>query len=401
MDAIDPRSSDNPPIISNAFNPVYNYKFSSNSNEIAHLNIDFFKMHPCPSPNTHDRIHCPYYHCEKKDRKRAYSLYKYSSFMCPFTKDNKPCPYGDYCLKCHNNVELNYHPNNYKKRFCVNFPNEQEDCKFGKYCSYAHSNSEILVELLHLYDYDDSFFMFHFKTQFCPINHINHDRSLCVYAHNWQDFRRKPQEYNLIPEQCPNWNRNTIVLDYIEGCPNQFDCIYCHGWKELEYHPFVYKTKPCEFSAETCNRYNSCSHYHNPSERKFWSNKDKFFFDFAPRNRLIQGTNKVFLDDMGMVGVTGQNRYNELKENYCKDDSEVNIGGQFNCRSNLSQNSLKKAKSLSLLTEGDSTMLGVDTTKTWQGSQDVNFLSSKKITEELKEVYEDLEEDQEKDSKRS
>ena len=135
------------------------------------------------------------------------------------------------------NFCVKYHPNNYKKRFCVCYPDRLNECKFGKFCSYAHSNNDILAELIHLYDYDESFFMFHFKTAFCPINHINHDRSLCVYAHNWQDFRRKTHENHILPELCPDWDRNGIILLYEEGCPRGFECKYCHGRKELEYHP--------------------------------------------------------------------------------------------------------------------------------------------------------------------
>ena len=33
----------------------------------------------------------------------------------------------------------------------------------------------------------------------CPYNFTEHDKSYCVYAHNWQDYRRKPHIYNYDP----------------------------------------------------------------------------------------------------------------------------------------------------------------------------------------------------------
>lgn len=29
------------------------------------------------------------------------------------------------------------------------------------------------------------FYMFHFKTVWCPYREDDHDRKVCVYAHNW------------------------------------------------------------------------------------------------------------------------------------------------------------------------------------------------------------------------
>ena len=41
--------------------------------------------------------------------------------------------------------------------------------------------------------------MFYYKTAFCPFNLTKHDPSKCVYAHNWQDYRRPPNMYNYQP----------------------------------------------------------------------------------------------------------------------------------------------------------------------------------------------------------
>lgn len=164
--------------------------------------------------------------------------------------------------------------------------------------------------------------MFHYKTSFCPINHIDHDRSLCVYAHNWQDYRRKPNKHYIEPEVCPDWDNTKIVLNYEEGCPRGLDCQFCHGWKEPEYHPFVYKTKKCESSAKECQRLNACPYYHSSSEKRVITDEDRLFFEFVPSTRVTQGTYKVFIDQ-DMYGVTPENEYIEDKNDKKKFDSMI------------------------------------------------------------------------------
>lgn len=257
-------------IVSKFDTPQYNYPFASKNNENFHLILENFKTSPCPQKTEHNRIKCPFYHSSKDYRRNA-SLCRYTSFKCPHSSEGKPCHQGDACSYCHNSVELNYHPNNYKRRFCIYFPDNLDKCKFGEYCSYAHSDQDLLGELLHNYRFDPDFFMFHYKTAFCPITHITHDRSLCVYAHNWQDYRRKPNKYFLQPEVCPDWNNSKVVIQYEEGCPRGFNCSFCHGWKEPEFHPFVYKTKKCESSKENCPRLNACPYYHTPDEQRYYA----------------------------------------------------------------------------------------------------------------------------------
>ena len=86
----------------------------------------------------------------------------------------------------------------------------------------------------------------------------------------------------------------------------------CHGWKEPEYHPMVYKTKPCDFNEKDCPRLNSCSYYHNENEKRIITNSDQFCYTAAPRNRLVQGTYKVFLDDQ-LYGITDKNHFSQKK----------------------------------------------------------------------------------------
>mgnify|MGYP006969956972 CR=1 FL=1 len=55
----------------------------------------------------------------------------------------------------------------------------------GEYCSFAHNEGDIMIELIHNLEYDNDFYIFYYKTVWCPFNYINHDRANCVYAHNW------------------------------------------------------------------------------------------------------------------------------------------------------------------------------------------------------------------------
>ena len=72
-------------------------------------------------------------------------------------------------------------------------------------CSYAHEKNELSVDLLDEMEKDTDFYMFFFKTVWCPLGDSPHVREDCVYAHNWQDFRRKPNLYDYKPENCTNW----------------------------------------------------------------------------------------------------------------------------------------------------------------------------------------------------
>lgn len=67
-----------------------------------HLNLNFFKLKPCPQNSSHNHKNCPYYH-NTKDRKRAGDFY--SGEICPFVEKNQDCPYGDECTMSHNRVE--------------------------------------------------------------------------------------------------------------------------------------------------------------------------------------------------------------------------------------------------------------------------------------------------------
>lgn len=102
------------------------------------------------------------------------------------------CHNGDSCSKSHNRVEEFYHPEKYKVKFCQTYPDKVESCDYGDMCAFAHSEEEVTVDLLDRFEKNADFYMFHFKTVWCPYSDTSHPRDACVYAHNWQDFRRKP-----------------------------------------------------------------------------------------------------------------------------------------------------------------------------------------------------------------
>jgi len=94
-----------------------------------------------------------------------------------------------------------------------------------------------------------------------------------VYAHNWQDFRRKPNIYHYDSWKiCQNWKPGTFIAKYHEGCPNQASCESSHGWKEQEYHPVFYKTQPCQDMSNSngryCQRGIECPYYHAQEDRR-------------------------------------------------------------------------------------------------------------------------------------
>jgi hypothetical protein len=107
---------------------------------------------------------------------------------------------GDSCSRSHNRVEEFYHPEKYKVKFCSSYPDKLESCDYGDMCAFAHSEDEVTVDLLGKFEKNTDFYMFHFKTVWCPYSDTNHQRDACVYAHNWQDFRRKPHVFDYEKE---------------------------------------------------------------------------------------------------------------------------------------------------------------------------------------------------------
>ena len=234
-----------------------------------HLFLMNFKTSECANKSQHNYKNCLYFH-NPQDRRRHGNFY--SSELCTYAENDQAelCPMGDECPKSHNRLEQLYKPENYKKKFCSFYPNNLNNCEYSKYCSFAHNESEILIDLIHNYEYDEDFYLFHYKTVWCPFNLAQHDKILCVYAHNWQDSRRKPHIKNYEPFLCLNWKNKEIILNYEDGgCQNNENCNRCHGWKENEYHPLNYKVKPCS-NGLNCNKGTFCPYFHSHKDRRFF-----------------------------------------------------------------------------------------------------------------------------------
>ena len=136
----------------------------------------------------------------------------------------------DRCQYAHNRVERLYHLERYKTKFCTK--KVPQNCEYRDFCSFAHADQDIKTRLIHVMPRDANFYMYYFKTEWCPLN-SDHNKAQCVYAHNWQDFRRKPHlfDYNSY-YLCEHWQGGTFIGRYEEGCPLQGFCGKCHGWKE-------------------------------------------------------------------------------------------------------------------------------------------------------------------------
>jgi hypothetical protein len=71
---------------------------------------------------------------------------------------------------------ITWQNDNYKTKFCSFYPDALQNCEYGKFCSFAHSEEDVVIELIHNLEYDDDFFMFYYKTVWCPFNLTQHDK---------------------------------------------------------------------------------------------------------------------------------------------------------------------------------------------------------------------------------
>ena len=239
-----------------------------------YINMEQFKVFPCHLKKQHNHKQCFFYHSSKDQRR---SNKNYNEEICFFILNNQECQLGEDCPFSHNQVEERYMPRNYKKKFCYFFEiGKVENCEYGQCCSYAHCDSEINIELLHKMKEDEHFFIYKFKTVMCPFFNLKHDKGTCVYAHNFQDFRRRPDVFSYDMKPCPFWKYDAYVHSYEEGCPNGEKCDKCHGWKELDFHPLFYKTTPCPNSVR-CYKNFLCPYYHHENDQRYPFFKFKSF----------------------------------------------------------------------------------------------------------------------------
>jgi hypothetical protein len=111
----------------------------------------------------------------------------------------------------------------------------------------------------------ERFYLYRYKTAYCPRQSVKHDMSNCLYAHWVYDYRRAPDLHNYVPEICP-----LVSPDRGGVCKDGDKCAYSHSPLEKLYHPFRYKVFPCENTRKgiVCTRREFCAFYHSESERR-------------------------------------------------------------------------------------------------------------------------------------
>ena len=106
-----------------------------------------------------------------------------------------------------------------------------------------------------------TFYMFKYKSSWCPNRHESHDSKNCIYAHHMRDFRRPPAYFDYSPEDCEHIQGNVNVT----MCPNGLLCKKAHTAIEKLYHPDSYKRKNCE--KFKCNKKEICAFNHTANEK--------------------------------------------------------------------------------------------------------------------------------------
>lgn len=171
------------------------------------------------------------------------------------------------------NMNAAYGMGRAKRRFCTSFP-DVELCRRGSACAFAHAREDICAPLLEIEEerqdtqaLTDNFFMYKYKTHWCPIG-VQHEWHTCVYAHNYQDARR-PVSIGYGARLCPYWSKKETCGEYSQRCPLGLRCPYSHGAKEQLYHPHYFKTVICrDLRGKACPRQRLCAFFHNRQERR-------------------------------------------------------------------------------------------------------------------------------------
>ena len=89
--------------------------------------------------------------------------------MCDHAETDR-CFQKDSCVLSHSRVERLYHIEKYKTTFCIKFPKLLHECDYGEFCSFAHSMRDLKSRIVHFMSKDADFYMFYFKTEWCPFN---------------------------------------------------------------------------------------------------------------------------------------------------------------------------------------------------------------------------------------
>lgn len=247
---------------------------------IEHLDLSRYKTErctrdPCRNPRT-----CPNFHSGDDFRRDPFA-FPYSPELCEFGKN---CFSRSKCQFSHNKYETSYHPKRYKTRYCKHLL-EINQCKYGKYCGNAHNDQDIRIELLHTMAQDDDFYVFKYKTEFCPFQ-MEHNIRKCVYGHSWEDYRRNILVYPYSKSLCGNYQEVGFGrLEY--RCPNVKNCKMSHNVFESDFHPQSYKKYPCQYPK--CDGV-GCPFLHREENPRFKVIEQRRDFYVYPYNRILPST---------------------------------------------------------------------------------------------------------------
>lgn len=244
-----------------------------------------YKTKLCNDRDCRGQEVCCFAHGEEELRTQAMDRYSYWSTFgavgAPGSNPSLDMSQG-YTAAQNGSPGALYHPKVYKHRFCASYPNIS-GCRRGESCAFAHNREEIRTPLL-LEDEENQtaaaltndFFMYKFKTLWCPIG-VQHDWQSCVYAHNYQDARRHPG-IGYGPRPCPYWKRKETTLEYSQRCPLGVRCPFSHGAKEQLYHPSYFKTVTCQdWPNANCPRGKLCAFWHKRVQQRSRASMDENF----------------------------------------------------------------------------------------------------------------------------
>uniref|UniRef100_A0A383V792 C3H1-type domain-containing protein n=1 Tax=Tetradesmus obliquus TaxID=3088 RepID=A0A383V792_TETOB len=113
--------------------------------ELSNLESNSFKIYvykivPCAKKFGHDWSECPFAHEGEKATRRCPALYRYSSIVCPDTRQSKACPRGDVCPYSHSIFEYWMHPARFRAQLC----SFGTDCN-RRICFFAHTQEQLRI----------------------------------------------------------------------------------------------------------------------------------------------------------------------------------------------------------------------------------------------------------------
>ncbi len=124
-------------------------------------------------------------------------------------------------------------------------------------CPYLNFN----LQSLYLNEDRFVFYMFMYKTTWCPTKKDCHDSKSCIYAHHMRDFRRPPEIFKYAPDDCEALAKGISWAQRPKG----LKCPKCHTTVERLYHPDKYKRISCD--KLRCNKSEICAFFHSIKEK--------------------------------------------------------------------------------------------------------------------------------------